>query len=468
MPFINLKGEREATTQKSEEYGKKVIELLGLKGYFLEYDSNIEGTFQDKIFRNPKKDGNKKTVVEIKDTKLSMSDSTFLMEYAKYFLIYLKEDFNLFIFATDVANVRKWKQIFSLETQAESEVKALYNKMCDLLDDYKFDYDSFYKFINSTVIWQGDYTKLIQTIEQIKSDNIFDFNVSYLDDTEKLTYESEKLDSNLFLVNSYPKIIFKAKLKVNSKFNNFWKKSDADCFVQYKGILYSVEEIPDDVLEEFCELGSYGKFNFSNIDIIRESKFISQLIRSQIILNAFKNGFYYERDRNVLYKPHRDLSHDIQKVKVEDEQLRFLSKIYRKKDDGSINFFLHRGVTFKVMYLSGEFYGVFDTFRLFSSDGRRLITGKASKKLNDKFPPTMAYNDAEKSKLFFLLKAVGLPKWSSSAQSSLANFETFSSNQFTFELVSFEIECKAQIGDIFNENFDYEDNFYTKISDYEE
>ena len=36
MAWINLEGEREALTQNSEQYGKKVIEQLKLKDYYLE------------------------------------------------------------------------------------------------------------------------------------------------------------------------------------------------------------------------------------------------------------------------------------------------------------------------------------------------------------------------------------------------------------------------------------------------
>ncbi|QLC49400.1 hypothetical protein HWN40_03545 [Methanolobus zinderi] len=231
--------------------------------------------------------------------------------------------------------------------------------------------------------------------------------------------------------------------------------------------MYSVEEIPEDVLSEYCEVNSYGSFKFSNIDIVQENKLVSQLIRSQIILSAFQKGFYYDRKRKALYNPHRNLNQDEIKVKVKDEKLRYLSKVYRRAD-GSVNFVSHRSIKFDVIELNGKFYAIFDNFRLFSTNGKRLIKGENAKKLNYKFAPIKAFNDNEKSKLFFLLKAIGLPEWTKHSQSNLFNFDHFSKNQFSFKEMLFEIDCKAQIGEVFNENFDYEDNFYSQITDYEE
>lgn len=466
MPLINLEGEREATTQNSEAYGKKIIEFLNLQGYHLEHDSNIEGTFQDKIFRNPKIDGNKKTIVEVKDTDLSLKNKDFLIEYGKYFLIYTRERFNLFIFAKNITNINKWKKVFDLATQSENEIFSFY---ADIKKNWSIpvdDYDRFKELINFTKVYQVSYDKLIQKIEQIKSDNVYDFNKDYLIDTGNLIYEPELLNSNLFIVKSFPEFVFKAKLKKDSS-KQIWKKPFFDSFVLFNGILYSLRDFPENVLQEYCDKGTYNKFKFEHIDLHEQSILISQLIKSQIILNAFDNGFFYNRNKKLLYKPHLDLSKLESKIKVEGEKTRFLSKVYIK--DGQFNFVLHRALQLDIIKIENTYYILFNNYRLFTNDGKHIITGENAKRLNSKFAPTKAFNDAEKSKLFLLIKAIGSLSKSCSVQSKLANFNpSHIKNQFVFEEVTFEMPCKAKKGEIFEEIFDYEENVYPKISDYYE
>lgn len=468
MPLINLEGEREATTQNSEEYGKKVIEYLNLKGYHLEYDSNIEGIFQDKIFRNPKLHGNKKTIVEIKDTKLSLKDQDFLREIGNYFKIFSREEFYLFVFARNIASINNWKKIFDLSKQSKDAVDAFYNDVKRAIDSPDLHYELFVEFIHSTHIYQSSYEKLFQKIEQVAKDNIYNSEEEYLQETEKLIYELEKLESNLYLVKSFPEYIFVARLKQKSKFNSFWNNPTADSYVQFKGSLYSVEQISDDILSEYCNANSYIKIKLDDKDKEIKSQLIPQLIRSQIILKAAENKFYYSRNKKMLYYPHKDLSDFKTKIKLENEKPKYLSKIYAK-DDGSINFVLHRALTFDVLQLNNKYYVAFDNYKLFSRDGRRIITGEHAKKLNSKFPATRAYNNSEKSKLFFLIRAIGLNQADSTIQSTMFNFNQLSCQDlFTFEKVDFEMPCKAEIGEIFEENFDYENNIYPLLKDYYE
>ncbi|WP_292462345.1 hypothetical protein [Methanolobus sp.] len=464
MPLINLEGEREATTQNSEEYGKKIIDFLNLQGYHLEHDSNIEGIFQDKVFRNPKLDGNKKTVVEVKDTDLSLNNKDFLVEYGKYFMIYSREIFNLFIFAKKIVNINKWKKIFDLATQSEDEILSFYEDIKKCSSDKIDEYSIFKEFIIHTKIYQTTYDKLLQKIEQIKKDNIYDFEVDYLKDIEDLVYEPEILNSNLFIVKSFPDYIFKAKLKVNS-FTSLWKNPFANSFVAFNGILYSIREFPENILSEYCDENTYNKFKFTNIDLESERRLVSQLIKSQIILNAFDNGFYYNRNKKSFYKPHFNLRIEKSKVKVEDEKSRVVSTVYIK--DGNLNFVSHRAVKIEVTRIENEYYVLFNNYRLFTNDGKHLIMGEGAKKLNSKFAPTKAFNDAEKSKLFFLIKAMGSLRIGGSTQSKLDNSNPSTlKNQFVFEEVTFKMPCKSKKGEVFEENYDYEENVYSKISDY--
>lgn len=374
----------------------------------------------------------------------------------------LKEEFNLFIFVREVANINKWKKIFDLSIQSEEELRHFYDKIKRVTELQDSNYGSFIKFINSTKVYQASYVKLFQKIEQIREDNVYDSGADYLEETENLVFQPEKLDSNCYLVKSFPESICLAELKSQVDLNSYWGNNSSKFHVPFKGILYSIREIPENLLSDYCEINSYRKINFCDIGLESTDKnsLISQLIRTQIIQKASEQGF--RLFGKSLYKPHTDFDCAISKIKVENEKLRYLSRIYFK-EDGSINFIVHRALKFRTMVLNGHFFVLFDNYRLFSTDGKNIITGEHAKRLNYKFPPTKAFNDPEKSKMYFLLKAIGLQI----SNSNILDFNQFNyKNQFTFERMIFEMPCKVESGEIFDENFDYEDNYYPKLTDY--
>lgn len=457
MALINLEGEREATTQNSEEYGKKVIEFLNLQGHHLEHDSNIEGCFQDKIFRNRKIDGDKKTVVEVKDTSLSLLDKDFLREYGANFKINLKEEFNFFIFARHLASLEgNWKKIFDLQTQKESILKKFFSKVKQEMNDEELDYEQFKKFVNSTKVYQCSYNKLYQKIEQIKRDNVFDSDADYLKEDENLVYKTEELNSNIYKVTKFPQKLYVADLKSKSQFNNIWNLPTADKYVQEQGKLYSVRKIPHYILEQYCDISTNKEINFSEILFEGDEKinFIKRIIRSYIICKSSDEGCYYYRKNKLIYFPHKNLSLEKQKKSIEGEKQRYVSKVLYK-ENGEVNFVLHRALKFKVVQIRDDFFVIFDVFKLFTTDGTRIISGESARKIDSKFPPTKSYNNEEKSKLGFLIKSIGLFK-----------YDFFHKNNFLFKQIKFSMPCKAEFGEIFNENFDYEEKIYPTLKDY--
>ena len=455
MTFINLEGEREATTQNSEEYGKKVIDFLSLHGYNLMHDSNIEGCFQDKIFKNIKLDGNKKTAVEVKDTKLSLTQKEFLVEFGNYYKINLKEKFNFFVFARSIANVDKWKKIFDLKRQNTTNVKEFREKVEAEIKE-TINSDDFNEFINNTQIYQVSYEKLFQTIEQIKKDNKYDSNEEYLTESENLVYEEEILDSNLFKVTKTPDKVFCSKLKPKSKFNSIWKDGRAHQYYQFKGMLYSLRKIDKDIISNYCD-SDQEEITICSLKLDKEDnkKIIQGLIRSYIICKAMDSKLYYNREKYYFFAHHYDLSKEYFKKKVDKKRPMYLSRVFYKKGTKDVAFVLHRALKFQVSIINEEYYVVFDSFRVFTKDGKFLITGENAKKLNYKFAPTKSFNDAEKSKLFFLIDFLGLNR-----------YHFFHANQFNFKNIKVTMPCKAEFGEVFNENFDYEENKYPTLLDY--
>nr|MBA4405293.1 hypothetical protein [Nanoarchaeum sp.] len=457
MPLINLEGEREATTQDSEEYGKKVIELLNLRGYILEHDSNFEGTFEDKVFRNPKLDGNISTVIEIKDTSLGLNDKKFIVELGKYLLSYQKSQFNLIIYVRNLSNLDKWKKVFDSVKQEEKEVNNLFEKIKAQDKTFsKLKFENFKELINKTKVYQVSYPKLIQKIEELKQDNIFKTEQDYLIEDENLEYQKEELQGNFYFVKNYPKWIYGYKFKENISIKDFWKYSQADIFSEREGYLYCLREFSDEIINSYCDKSTYKKIEWSEIELWKDYEiFLRKIIKTQIILKAYDEGFYYDRRKKILYKPHKNLKEEKFKIKLQSEKTRYLTRVFRNSDS-TINFVLHRGIKFNVMGINGEYFVVFNNFRVFSEDGKKIMIGDHAKRLNAKFMPIRAYNNMEKSKLHFLVKAIGLVK-----------YNLLQRNQFFFDnCFKLDIECKTKNGEIFQENFDYEDNIYPTLKEF--
>lgn len=456
MPLINLQGEREATTQDSEEYGKKVIEILNLRGYALEHDSNFEGTFEDKIFKNPKLDGDIKTIVEIKNTTLSLSDQNFLRELGQYAKIYQKKEFNFIIYARELTNITKWKKIFDIVKQDEKDINQLFEKVLKQDGFEKLDNIKFVEFINRTKVYQVSYSKLIQKIEELKQGNIFGPEPDYLKEEENLEYKKESIESNLYFVKSYPKHVFRCKFRTRLEIKNFWRNPRADTFVERGGYLYSIREFSSKIIKLFCDESTIEKVEWSQIQTWDDyNVFLGRLIKSQIILKAYDEKFYFDRNKKIIYKPHIDLKTEKFKVKLQSEKTRYLTRVFNKKDK-TINFVLHRAIKFDIIKVGKDCFAVFNNFRVFSLDGKHIIIGDHAKRLNDKFLPLRAYNNTERSKLHFLVKAIGLTK-----------YNILDTNQFFFEsCLKLDIDCKAKVGEVFQENFDYEENIYPTLMEY--
>lgn len=456
MALFNLEGEREATTQNSEEYGKKVIDYLNLQGYSLMNDSNIEGCFQDKIFKNVKLHGKKKTVVEVKDTKLSLTQKDFLLEFGNYFKINLKEEFNFFIFARQIASIEKWKKIFDLKRQNIKEVQNFQKKIEEVLDE-KLDSNLLLDFINSCNIYQASYDKLFQKIEQIRDSNKYDSDEDYLNTKDNLVYKTEELESNIFKITKIPEKVFRAHLKRKSKFNTIWTDRRAHQYYQYKEILYSLRKIDDDIIEKYCDSNQEEiKIKSLNLDKEDYQKIIQGLIRTFIICKGMDNKLYYDRKKSFFFSKQYDLTHEYFKKRIDKKKPMYLSRVfYKKSKEKEVAFVMHRALRFQVSIINNDFFVIFDNFRIFTKDGKFMITGENAKKLNYKFAPTRSYNDAEKSKLFFLINNLTLNK-----------YHFFYTNQFQFKQIKVTMPCKAEFGQIFEEKYDYEENKYPTLTEY--
>ena len=87
MPFERLGKVRESLTINSELYKKHIIRYLEARGYYVKASSDVEGTFADTILT--RKGDTRDYWLEVKATTISLNDSDFLEQLAKYLASYL-------------------------------------------------------------------------------------------------------------------------------------------------------------------------------------------------------------------------------------------------------------------------------------------------------------------------------------------------------------------------------------------
>jgi len=462
MPIINLEGERESTTTGSEQYGKKIIEYLNEMGYSLEKDSNIHGIFQDKIFRRPSLDGVRETVVEVKNTKLSLSDKDFLSELGKYFLLYeAQKDENKFfmkIFVKQLANFSKWKKIFDILKYQKNESKKLFSHISKAMNDdelnkmLQHDFPTFEKFIKKIEIVSVSYDKLVQWIDKLKQEKLFDKDELILKEDANIEYTNDPIIGNIIPIKQIPQKLLIGEVDNSSKYWGFW---DANEYVLYKEQLFSFKKIPPHIkgmLKNDVKVQDIDKLGFDE-DEMNDIK--KRLAKSFIISKAANAGYYYNRKLNCIYFPHKDVKIKFNKIgDIFGRKKRIVSKVfYKNEDEKEVNFVEHRALKFRIIQIEDSLYFVYNFFRLFTEDGKKIITGDYARRLHMKFRPTKAFNNIIKSKLDFLVTLLRL------------NSKDLLHNHYVrFEKpISLMVPCKPLSGEIFDEivtdiNYDWEES----------
>ncbi|CAG0966978.1 hypothetical protein METP3_01207 [Methanosarcinales archaeon] len=465
MTLINLEGEREAKTLSSYEYGEKIIEYLQLRDYYLIKDSNIDGIFQDKIFRRPKFDGVRETVLEVKYTELGLRDEDFLKEFAKYYILYMRQKeqnrFYFKVYARKLKNIEKWKDIFDEIKLLDTEIIGFKKRIEDILDDttkstfLSYSNEEFNDFLSDCEVVQAGHDRLIQEIEYLKNSKKFDTTEEYLIEKPHLIYEPETLTGNLVKVEKFPDEIFIGGIDYSKDFGNFWGRPDADQYVPYKNVLFSTKPFPDSIVENYLFSYSCAKANLSEY-ILDEEDLLNlkkKIIKSFIISKGSLVGCWFNRRADCLFFPHFNPHQNIQKIDGKSgHKRRIISRVYVKHD--RLNFVVHRALKFRVTDMNNELYIIFNSFRLFTEDGRKIIVGDNAKKLHYSFPPNKAFNNIEKSKLDFLV--------------TLLDLRTRDWYHPSFIVTSEPIELIVPCHSISTQIFEEEDNHEGTLFDFEE
>jgi hypothetical protein len=134
MPLERMGKLRESLTVSSELYKKHVLRYLEGRGYYVKASSDVEATFADAILN--RKGEQREYWLEVKETSVSLSDSSFLEQLAKYLAEYLSRTsgnrFKMMLACYRIVDAPLFKKVF---VKFESEaINDIITKMLELSD----------------------------------------------------------------------------------------------------------------------------------------------------------------------------------------------------------------------------------------------------------------------------------------------------------------------------------------------
>ena len=390
-------GGSEVSGKNADLYKNKVIEVLGLNGYLLiKNSSNVQQT-PDLIFKKPYTEGDTEIWVETKYSDVSLSDTDFLTELARYFLNYMlrpyDEKFDLFLFLRKCKNWERWRHVFDNILYKKEESYNTYSNMinkANLRDEEKDKIQSFYffdfeSFLSDCYVHQVNYDGLLMKILEYKTDyRKFTSELFYTRELRPLKSRSTII-ANFAQISSLPKYVYLASMKSNVKYNDIFSRN-----IYYKSYwpkwgkvfsLYPFESAEDTILQyieqhghEKIDVNKWLNSNYQNYQVI------GGLMKKQIIEKAVDSGCeYIEYKGHNLYFIHENLGGELQHIK--DKQV---SRCFKEAEP---LFVKHIAIKINVKVHDGTFYMILSPAVLFSTDGKNLITGPNVRRLHEIFSP---------------------------------------------------------------------------------
>ena len=404
MPLWRLGKLRESLTVSSEVYKKQVLRYLAGRDFYLKAGSDVEATFADSILT--RKEEKREYWLEAKDTAVSLGDSSFLQQLAKYLAEYLSRTpdnrFRMILACSRIVNLSLFEKVYDrLELEA---INAVAGKMLESSEPdvrpilANADPGSIRRFFEDTIVIDADLKGLETAQEKIKptpptkpslpeaeyaAKIVAEFgDISPLEGPDEISLNLFRLElpSKIYLGRtSYPTVddIFAEKPSVS--FPAFDLENGQICsFDEYtKGNPLSSFVVPDSVTS--IDLAKFVENENSERTVIKIlNRWIRQRCRKMgLVFDDRTKAYYYPKGANgeglvtAKWKP------------KSKESERELTKPMKSHD--KINFWVHRGALISAKTFWGEYYVQIRPRFLFSSDGANLFDGNKADRLDRSF-----------------------------------------------------------------------------------
>jgi len=393
VPIYNLYKEREGTARRGEDYKEAVIEYMEGLNYMVERDSAFHSTLDDIQFVN--KASGDKVVAEAKAYSTGLSPNDFKDELARYFLEYIVQPeahrFDFYIFAETLSNDQLWKALFDRDVTDNQKLIDFYEKLqesvkddvADRLDDTEVD--EFRDFAIDTHVFVGTYNDLYQQAHQLEKTERFQYE-PYLHSYEPVSEQTEYA-TNLFQIARYPERLYVIETTDEAESARVYNyNNEAFPIKLHERKLYSLvhpDRLPGStrhyIYEESFETRQFEDWLRNLPEGEDRENIVRSLLRGIFTLVAKDKDCLIDREKGTTVYPELD--------NRQHGNERKLGRSWVAKELDSYPDVIHRGVKVRVRRYADGYYYVLLPTQVFTTDGRRPVTGERKSRLQNDFSP---------------------------------------------------------------------------------
>lgn len=409
MPIERIGKLRESLTVNSEEYKEKFLRYLVGRQYYSKASSDVEATFPDVILT--RKNEKREYWLEVKATAISLGNSEFLKQLAKYLAEYLNRTpenrFKLILACYQLVDVQFFDKIF---TQFDSKaITGLIKKMCDLSTPQikatieNASTDELKMFFEETTVKEAD-LKSLEFAEakvtptppvkpSIEEADYAAVVINRFGDVPPLK-AADKLFLNLFELILPPKI-FIAKTTYNSAQEIFTEKPATYFpFELREGQIFSFNPFGlGNPIQDFIVSESVIAIDFA--DFIKSDKnvhTVKLIINRWITKRCKKMGLKRNKRTNAFFYPRKFTEKGLVTATWKPKSRISVRDLTRPmKIDGKTYYWVHRSAEISVTDFCGKFYIQIRPRFLFSLDGLEIMEGADADK-KDRYFRKSKYN----------------------------------------------------------------------------
>lgn len=404
MPVERIGKLRESLTVNSEEYKEKFLRyLMGRQYYSIKASSDVEATFPDVILT--RKGEKREYWLEVKATDVSLGDSDFLKQLAKYLAEYLSRTpenrFKLILACYRLVDAPYFDKVFA-QFDAET-ISGLIAKMRDLSDPQikatieRAQPQELRKFFEETTVKEAD-LKGLEFAEakvtprppakpSLAEADYASAVVSKFGDVSPLK-ETDRLFLNLFKIDLPSKILV-AKTPYKSSMDIFAEKPTTyPPFDLRNEQIFSFDQFDlENPLFDFITHGSVTSLDLAEFAKDPNNEYIVKVIINRWIKQRCRKiGLEFNKRTQTYYYPRKFTGDGLVTASWKPKERYSVRELTRPmKSDGKVNYWVHRGAMLFATVFSGEFYVQIRPRFLFSLDGIAIMEGSEADKRDRKF-----------------------------------------------------------------------------------
>ena len=404
MPIWRLGKVRESLTVSSEVYKKQVLRYLEARGFYLKAGSEVEAIFADSILtRNGE---NREYWLEVKASKVSLGDSSFLSQLGKYMADYLSRTpanrFKMMLACYSFTNLELFQKVYdNLEPEA---IQALAAKILEKSEpDTKLVIsdagpEDIQRFFEETIVIESDFGGLEVAHEKIKPTPPTkptlpeaEYAAKIMEDFGDISplKSPEKIFLNLFRF-GLPSQIYVARTLYRTANDILAEKpgETLPIFDLNNGQLCSFNEFTSkNPLSSFIVPGSALSIHTEAFAENEDDEYtVIKILNRWIKRRCRKTGLEFDDRTKTYYYPKVENGTGLVSVSWKAPSRESTREITKPMKNGEkVNFWVHRGAVIAAKKFWGVYYAQIKPRFLFSSDGINLLEADKADKLDRNF-----------------------------------------------------------------------------------